>query len=403
MSRSAEALARASLERVAAVEPGLHAFAHFDEAKILAEARALDLAGGNGPLFGMPVGIKDIIDTRDWPTEYGSPIYSGHQPSADAAVVAMTRAAGGLIFGKTVTTEFATFPPGPTVNPHNAAHTPGGSSSGSAAAVAAGMVPLSFGTQTGGSVIRPAAFCGIVGYKPTFGTLPRVGVKAISDCLDTVGVFARSVSEAAMFVSVLSGREELRRDDGVAPSLAVCRTPQWDFAQPETQKLFEAVTPRIGEELELPAAYGSLAEAHARIWDYELARCLADEHRRFPEKIRERLRLQIEAGWKTPFETYDRWSGIARRCRRQLADALGDFDALIVPSAPGEAPKGLESTGDPVFNRIWTLLHVPAVHVPVGKGPNGLPLGLQVVGRIGDDARVLACARWIERTFKDLA
>jgi Asp-tRNA(Asn)/Glu-tRNA(Gln) amidotransferase A subunit family amidase len=404
--RSAETLARECLERVGEREPALHAFAHFNAEQILADARALDAAGAQsggtaGPLFGVPVGVKDIIDTHDWPTEYGSAIYRGHRPAADAPVVALTRAAGGLVFGKTVTTEFATRPPGPTVNPHNAAHTPGGSSSGSAAAVGAGIVPLAFGTQTAGSVIRPAAYCGVVGYKPSFGTLPRVGVKAISDSFDTVGVFARTVSEAATFVSVLSGREELRRDEGITPRLAVCFTPQWDAAQAETQKLFEEVLPRIGAEHELPAAFGNLAEAHAGIWSYELPRCLADEHRRHPEKIREQLRLQIEAGWKTTFEEYDRWTGIARRCRRKLTDALGDYDALVVPSAPGEAPKGLESTGDPIFNKVWTLLHGPAVHVPLGKGPNGLPLGVQLVGRIGDDARVLACARWVERTFRN--
>jgi len=394
---SAESQARAYLERVAEREPVVRAFAHFNADKILADARALDQAGARGPLFGVPIGVKDVIDTHDWPAEYGSPIYKGHQPRADAPVVAMTRALGGLVFGKTVTTEFATFPPGPTTNPHDAAHTPGGSSSGSAAAVAAGMVAAAFGTQTTGSVIRPAAFCGVVGYKPSFGTLPRVGVKAISDNLDTVGVLTSSVQDAADLVSALTRRNELRRLDTGAPRIAFCRTPQWVAALPETQSLFEKVATELSEEVELPAPFAGLAEAQGVIWDYEMARCLADEHRRFPEQIRERLRTQLDSGWQIPFADYERMMSLARRCRRLLDNALGDFDVLVVPSATGEAPRGLEATGDPVFNRIWSLLHGPAVNVPCGKGPNGLPLGLQVVGRIGDDQRTLACAGWVER------
>ena len=402
--RSAEATARSYLERVAEREPAVKAFAHFDADKILAEARALDQSalhqsGIRGPLFGVPVGVKDVIDTHDWPSEYGSPIYKGHQPRMDAPVVSMTRAAGGLVFGKTVTTEFATFPPGPTTNPHNPAHTPGGSSSGSAAAVAAGMVPAAFGTQTTGSVIRPAAFCGVVGYKPTFGTLPRVGVKAISDSFDTVGTFTRTVEDAAQLIAGLTGRSELGRLDTRQPKIAVCLTAQWPAALPETQKLFESVTPKIGEEHELPAIFAGLADAQALIWDYEMARCLADEYRRAPELIRERLRKQLEHGWQVPYEEYDRMMALARRCRRLMADALGDYDALVVPATTGEAPPGLEATGDPVFNRIWSLLHGPAVNVPCGTGPNGLPLGLQVVGRIGDDARTLSCAAFVERHF----
>ena len=388
------------LQRIAEREPVVKAFAHFDADRILAEARRLDAEGPRGPLFGLPVGVKDVIDTHDWPTEYGSPIYKGHQPRADAPVVAMTRALGGLIFGKTVTTEFATFPPGATTNPHNAAHTPGGSSSGSAAAVGAGMLPAAFGTQTTGSVIRPASFCGAVGYKPSFGTLPRVGVKAISDNLDTVGVFARTVEDAAFLMSALTRRADLAKLDGGTPKLAICLTPQWDAALPETQKLFEKLAAKVGEDLTLPAPFAGLAEAQGVIWDYEMARCLADEHKRSPQLIRERLRLQLDGGWEIPYERYDRMMALARRCRRLVSDALGDFDAIIVPSAPGEAPKGLDATGDPVFNRIWSLLHTPAVHVPFDQGPNGLPIGLQVIGRIGDDARTLACAHWVQTRLK---
>lgn len=397
-ARSAEAVARECLDRIAAREPAVRAFAHFDADRILAEARALDAsAPPRGALFGVPLGVKDVIDTHDWPTEYGSPIYRGHQPRIDAPVVAIARAAGALVFGKTVTTEFATFPPGPTANPHDAAHTPGGSSSGSAAAVAAGFVRVALGTQTTGSVIRPAAFCGVVGYKPSFGTLSRIGVKAISDEFDTVGAFATTVADAAGLVAALAQRPELSSEDGRAPKIAFCRTPQWDAALPATQALFERVAKELEDEVELPPPFAGLAEAQRVIWEYEMARCLADEHRRHRESIREPLRSQLDAGWAAPFEAYDRMRTLARRCRRLLTDALGDFDALVVPAATGEAPRGLEATGDPVFNRIWSLLHGPALTVPCGKGPGGLPLGLQVVGRIGDDARTLACARWVER------
>lgn len=398
---SAELAALGHLEQIAAREPVVRAFAQFDADRALDAARAADRAaaagGARGPLFGVAVGVKDVIDTHDWPTGYGSPIYEGHQPAADAPVVTMTRALGGLVFGKTVTTEFATFPPGPTTNPHNPAHTPGGSSSGSAAAVAAGFVRVAFGTQTTGSVVRPAAFCGVAGFKPSFGTLPRVGVKAISDQLDTVGVLAPCVADVAAFMAALTRRPELARRDGREPKLAFCRTPQWDSALPETQQLFERVASALEDEAELPPPFAGLAEAQGIIWDYEMARCLADEHRRFPERIRERLRTQLDAGWEIPHDTYERMSALARRCRRLLTDALGDYDALVVPAATGEAPLGLEATGDPVFNRIWSLLHGPAVSVPCGKGPRGLPLALQVVGRIGDDAKTLACAEWVER------
>jgi Asp-tRNA(Asn)/Glu-tRNA(Gln) amidotransferase A subunit family amidase len=400
---SAEQLARACLERIAEREPVVHAFAHLEPGRALAGARALDGAAARGPLHGLPVGVKDIIDTFDYPTEHGSPIYAGNRPVADAPCVALARAAGALVLGKTVTTEFATFPPGPTANPHNPAHTPGGSSSGSAAAVADRMLPLAFGTQTGGSIIRPAAFCGVVGYKPSFGLLPRVGVKAISDSLDTVGVFARSVEDAALFAAALSGREALRIPGELkAPTLGLCLTPQWPAARPEMQKLFDDVgahLARSGARLErivLPPEFDALAELHGTIWDFEIARCLADEYLRHRDRIREPLRSQLARGWSAGAPAYDAAQRAVRACRHRLADAMHDCDALIAPAAPGEAPAGLASTGDSVFNRMWTLLHAPCVGVPVRRGPLGLPLGVQVVGRIGEDARTLACAHWIQ-------
>jgi amidase len=265
------------------------------------------------------------------------------------------------------------------------------------------MLPLAFGTQTAGSVIRPAAFCGVVGYKPSFGTLPRNGVKLLADSLDTVGLFACNAEDAALLIFALTGRAGLPIGHSVpAPRLAVCRTPQWPAAQPETVALFDDLPGRLVRagayvgKLELPASFAGLEAAQGTIWEYEMARNLADEYHRHAERIREPLRGQLAVGWKILPERYDAAKALARDCRRQLADVFGDYDALIVPSAPGEAPMGLQATGNPVFNRIWTLLHVPAVTVPFATGPLGLPLGVQVIGRVGDDARALACAHWLQ-------
>ena len=400
---SAERLARACLDRIAAREPVVRAFAHLDSERALAGACALDRATPRGPLHGLPLGVKDIIDTFDYPTEHGSAIYAGNQPACDAACVALARAAGALVLGKTVTTEFATFAPGPTTNPRNTAHTPGGSSSGSAAAVADRMLPLAFGTQTGGSVIRPAAFCGVVGYKPSFDLLPRAGVKAISESLDTVGVFARSVEDAALFAAALSGREALRIPRALrAPQLGLCLTPQWPSARPETHKLFDDIASHLSRSgarvlrLALPPEFDALAALHGTVWDYEIARCLADEYARHRERLGEALRSKLERGHAASADAYDAARRAVRACRARLADALRDCDALVAPAAPGEAPAGLSSTGDSIFNRMWTLLHAPAVCVPVRPGPLGLPLGVQVIGRIGDDGRTLACAHWVQ-------
>ena len=400
---TAEALVRACLERIDAREPEVQAWTLLDPAAAIAAARELDRGALRGPLHGLPVGVKDVFDTWDLPTGYGSPIYAGHRPAADASVIALARSAGALVLGKTVTTEFATFPPGKTRNPHNPEHTPGGSSSGSAAAVAAAMVPIAFGTQTTGSIIRPASFCGAVGYKPSFGTLPRVGVKAISDCLDTVGVFALNVADAALFAGTLARRAFAVPAQAHAPRLGWCRTPQWPEAQPETHALFEREAARAAaagahlNDIELPAPFAGLAEAQDTIWMFEMARCLADEYRRNSERIREPLRSQLARGLEVPAARYDAAMKLASDCRQMLADLMREFDALVVPSAPGEAPRGLQATGNPVFNRIWSLLHPPCVHVPTATGPLGLPLGLQVVGMIGEDARALACAHWLER------
>ena len=406
---SCEVVTRNLLDRIAARDPVVRAWVHLDADQALAQARRIDTTSLAPQLRGVPVGVKDVFDTFDMPSRYGSPIYADYRPRTDAAVVALLRGMGGLVLGKTVTTEFATFTPNVTTNPHNPAHTPGGSSSGSAAAVAAGMVPVAFGTQTIGSVIRPAAYCGVVGYKPSFGLLPRTGVKAISDCLDTVGCFTRSVADAAFFVGALARRPLAIGAGNHAPRIGLCLTAQWPHAQAETQALFAGLGARLSgagadvRDYVMPTLYDGINAAQDIIAAVEMAACLADEHRRFPHLMSERLRARLDEGVAIPANDYDAAMTLARQGRQALAEAMAGFDVLVVPSAMGEAPKGLGATGDPVFNRTWSLLHTPCVQVPLTSGPNGLPLGVQVVGRIGDDARTLACADWIEQRLRETA
>jgi Asp-tRNA(Asn)/Glu-tRNA(Gln) amidotransferase A subunit family amidase len=402
-STTVEEVARACLDRIETVDPGLRAWVHVDAEAVLAGARELDAVAVStrGALHGVPIGIKDIFDTYDMPTAYGSPIYAGHRPALDGAPVAIARRCGMLPVGKLVTTEFAAWPHGPTVNPHDTTRTPGGSSSGSAAAVAAGMVPVAFATQTTGSIIRPAAFCGVVGYKPTYGMLPCAGVKAISESFDTVGVMTRSTADAALVVGVLSNRELERPTRPPPARLGICLTHEWAAAAPETVALFESL-PRVLERMgarptlvTLPGIFAGLADAQDTIWTFEIARCLADEHRRTRELIREPLRAMLDRGAVMPIAEYDEALQRLHACRAELPSVFDGFDALVVPAAPGVAPDRA-STGDPIFNRIWSALGGPAVTVPAGTGPSELPLGVQVVGLPGQDTRVLACAAQIE-------
>jgi Asp-tRNA(Asn)/Glu-tRNA(Gln) amidotransferase A subunit family amidase len=391
---SAEARVRACLDRIAEREETIGAWTHVDADAALAAARTLDRGPERGPLHGVPIGVKDIIDTADMPTEHGSPIWRGNRPKADAGVVALARAAGMIVLGKTVTTEFATFTPGKTRNPHDTSRTPGGSSSGSAAAVADGMVPLAFGTQTAGSVIRPAAFCGVVGYKPSFGLLPRAGVKPTSDSLDTVGAFARSVAEVARFVGVLARRPDLIDLPALdKPTLGFCRTHEWPQAAPETVSLLEGLKL---PEITTPAEHDGLATAQHTIQERELYENLGWEYATHVDLLSARLRSNIENGRGIPASAYREAKQRAEGARRALPAFFSDCDAIAVPSARGEAPEGIAATGDPIFNRVWTLLGVPCVTIPVGKGPNDMPLGVQLVGRIGEDARLLAAAAALE-------
>jgi len=401
---SAEKLLRHCLERIGEREAVVHAWTFLDADGAIERARVLDSQAAAGPLHGLPIAVKDLMDTVDMPTAYGSPIYAGHRPAADAACVALARAAGAVVVGKTVTTEFATFHPGPTCNPRNPAYTPGGSSSGSAAAVADWMVPLAFGTQTAGSIVRPAAYCGVVGYKPTYGTLNRVGVKMISDTLDTIGALSRTVPDAALLVAALSGRLDLviEHPTADAPRIGLCRTYEWDRARSESVAAFEEAGKRLAaagakvRDVALPPPFAGLAEAQLTIMVAEVAKCLSYEWLAHREKLSREMIAMIEAGLAVTPERYDAAQSLARDCRRMLPQVFDGFDALIAPSTSGEAPEGIEATGDPLFNRVWTLLRTPCVHVPCALGPRGLPLGITVAGAIGADRTTLAAADWIQ-------
>ena len=356
-----------------------------------------------GPLHGMPLGVKDVLDTADMTSEYGSPIWAGHRPRADAAAVAWARDAGAVVMGKTVTTEFATRRPGPTTNPHDPAHTPGGSSSGSAAGVAAGFFPAAFGTQTAGSIIRPAAFCGVVGYKPSFGAIPRQGMKVMSETLDTIGVIARSVADCALVAGAVGLRDlgDPERKMERAPRIGLCRSPVWDKAAPETVALWDEVATALGRagavlvERELPAAYSELDSAHPLVMNAESARSLGWELVAAREGISEVLLERLEWGLGQGTEALDAALAVFARLRAGFPAVLEGVDILVTPSAPGEAPEGLAYTGDPVFCSYWSALGVPCVTVPAGSGPRGLPLGIQIVGGLGDDRAVLAWAAFV--------
>jgi Asp-tRNA(Asn)/Glu-tRNA(Gln) amidotransferase A subunit family amidase len=402
---TSEALVSACLERITAREESVRAWEYLDPEAALAQARARDRSSTRGPLHGVPVGIKDLIDTSDMPTSYGSPIYAGYQPAWDAASVALLRVAGAVILGKTVTTEFAMFTPGKTANPHNVAHTPGGSSSGSAAAVADMMVPLALGTQTAGSIIRPASFCGVVGYKPTHGQFSVAGIKALSQTLDTLGGFARSVADFALLRAVLVGGPVQLPELERAPRIGLCRTPQWSLASTDTREVLEIAGQQLGaagaevRQVTLPPAFENLVAAQETIQIFEGARCCAYELTVHRDRLSAKLLELLAPAEGLTYAAYAEALTLAATCRRQLDAIFTDHDALLVPSAPGEAPAGLEATGDPIFNRMWTLLHTPAVTLPSHTGSHGLPVGVQVIGPLGMDDRLLAIAAWMHTRF----
>jgi Asp-tRNA(Asn)/Glu-tRNA(Gln) amidotransferase A subunit family amidase len=401
---TAEAVARACLDHIAAREPQVEAWQFLDPDLVLKQARALDASGKVGPLQGVPAGMKDIIDTCDMPTEYGTPIHKGHRPRIDAAVVALTRRAGGLIMGKTVTTEFANRFPGKTRNPMDPARTPGGSSSGSAAAVGDHMVPLAIGTQTTGSTIRPAAFCGCVGYRPTWGDIRCQGVMEAAGSLDTVGLIARSVEDIALYRDVLLGiaPQPLAPKIIDAPRIGFCRTPFWDQCEPYTQKSLEACASQLAKagakvtEVTLPDDFKRIDDAHRWVSSFEFARNRSWEIDHHYEMISETLRNnRLKDGLGCSFEQYRDARSFLARCRRTLHDVFSGYDALLVPSAAGEAPVGLNATGNANHCLIWTSTHVPCMTLPLFKGPNGLPVGAQLIAARNNDRLLFEVSRWV--------
>lgn len=387
------------LARIAAREAELRVFAHLDAAA----ARAA-LAGARGPLGGLPLGVKDVIDVAGMPTQCNSPIWQGWVARADAACVALARAAGAVVLGKTVTTEFATRHPGPTANPHNPAHTPGGSSSGSAAGVAAGFFPFAFGTQTAGSIIRPAAYCGVVGYKPSYGLIHRGGMRVISESLDTIGVIARSVADCALLVAAVTGLDlgDPERHPGRPPRLLLTRGPEPGAAAPSMLALLDRAAQsarRRGATVlpcEMPPVIAAAQAAQPLLAHAEGAQALAWELAAHPDRLSEGLRARLTEARAQGAAALLAARRAARAAREAIPAVLDGHDAIITPAAPGEAPAGLGSTGEPTFNALWTALHLPCVTVPAGHGPRGLPLGLQIVGPPGGDRAALAWAAWMQ-------
>ncbi len=391
---SADAAISQSLEATAAQDQTIGAFVCRIEAAC---------AASTGPLRGIAVGIKDIIDTQDFPTEMGSSIYQGWRPRADAPVVAMLKQAGATIIGKTTTTPFAANDPTATLNPRNHGYTPGGSSSGSAAAVAAGMIPLALGTQTGGSVIRPASFCGVAAIKPSFRLLPTVGVKCFSWTLDTVGLFAAGVRDLAHGLSAMTSRSELL--PGAATETPRIGVVTQDFAgapeaaSAEALRIAITAAERAGVNVRSLVLSDIIAEAwriHPTVQQFEAHQALAWEYRTHHDAIPPLLRARLDESAGITPAAYDEARGIANRARRSLMKIFDDVDVLLTFSAPGAAPKGLASTGDARFNRLWTLMGVPCVNVPAHVAAGGLPVGVQVIARFGDDAGALKAARFVE-------
>lgn len=394
-----ETLVRACLERIAERDDVVGAWQVVDPEAAVRQARERDRSAPRGPLHGVPVAVKDLIDTADLPTGYGSRIHAGHQPTADAACVTRLRRAGAVVLGKTVTTEFAAFAPGKTVNPLDPRRTPGGSSSGSAAAVADGMVPVALGTQTAGSVVRPASFCGVLGLKPTYGTVPTAGVKPLSGSLDTVGWFARTPGDLDLLRRVLSDAPHPAAEPVAPhPRVGFVRTPQWPAAEPSTRERIEQAVERLAgaahvEERPLPPQFDDLLHAQTTVMEREAARALDAEWREHRADLSDELAALLERGHAVSDAEYERALQLADACRAELPSVLAGLDFLLTPSAVDEAPLG-RPTGDPVFCRTWTLLGVPTVSVPGLTGPAGMPLGVQVVTGQGTDGRTIAAAAW---------
>ncbi|ASJ76389.1 amidase [Granulosicoccus antarcticus] len=415
---SAESLAGMYLELIAAREPQVQAWQWLDAEFVLAEARKLDQRRQSGapigPLHGLPIAVKDVIDTAGIPTENGTVLDAGRVPADDAELIGRLKAAGALIMGKTVTAELAFLHPGKTRNPVNPEHTPGGSSSGSAAAVAAGMVPLAVGTQTGGSIIRPAAYCGTVGFKPTFGCISRTGVLKQSPSLDTIGVFARTVEDAGLLADVLFGHDLVdtatiprpfprllataSSEVPAKPVFAFVRTPFWDQAEPEMQQALEELVDFLGEqcfEVPLDGMFADSAAARQRINIAEMAKNFHHYEKRGVEALSSEMRAAMDAGNKVPARDYLSALDLPAILDSGLNEVFERCDAILTPATTGAAPATLDSTGNSIFNGLWTLCGNPCVTLPVFDSENGLPMGVQLVGRRFQDGRLLRTARWL--------
>lgn len=415
---TSEEVVEACITRITEREDTVNAWIHFDPEIARKQAQKCSILRASGasigPLHGVPVGVKDIFDTEDFPTENGTVLDAGRAPNKDSTAVNRLKAAGAVIMGKTVTTEMAVYSPGKTSNPHDPARTPGGSSSGSAAAVAAGMVPLAIGSQTNGSVIRPASFCGVVGFKPTHGTISRAGALALSRELDHVGVFARSLEDAALISECLMGYDvkdpdtrpspalrltaTVLQEPPVEPRFAFLKTPQWDQAAPSTQDAFTELAEFLGEncdEITLPAQFHSAVTDLRNIMVADLAKNLARYVRRGKDQISDVLMGMIDEGAQITAVDYN--TSVDKRVglNNWLQDICSEYDAIITPATIGEAPLGLDATGDPVFCSTWSYAGVPAVTIPLMEGENGMPLGVQLVAPLGDDARLLRSAQWL--------
>jgi Asp-tRNA(Asn)/Glu-tRNA(Gln) amidotransferase A subunit family amidase len=407
----------ACLDRIDAREPEVQAFIHLDPDHALKQAADRDAwqAAGKplGPLHGIPVGIKDIVDTADYPAECGTAALSGRRPSADATLVAKLRAAGAIILGKTVTTEMAYFTPGKTRNPHDSKRTPGGSSSGTAAAVAAHMVPLAIGSQTNGSIIRPASFCGVFAIKPSHGLVSRGGVLPLSRTLDHMGPFARSIEDLAVVLDVIAGHDAVDPDTRAttgegfrnvaapplsrAPRLAFVRTPAWDKADAEARDDIEKFAHGLGTvcfDHDLPAHYAGAWDAQRIVMAAEMAFNLGAIADRGGDKVSQRFHELMAEGRQVSATQYREMVALGRRLRDELSPLFAQCDAILTLSAPGEAPEGT-ATGNPVFNSMWSLLGLPAINLPLLQGKSGMPIGVQLVGAFGNDAQLLRTANWL--------
>ncbi len=398
-------LAQACLDRIAERNNEVEAFVAYDADKALAAARRLDVAPSGHILRGIPFAVKDVIDTSDYPTQYGSPIYKGFQPALDAACVVMAKNRGGVPLGKVATGEFATQTPSRARNPLRLTHTPGGSSSGSAAAVADYMVPVAFATQTTGSIVRPAVYCGVVGYKPSFGLIATAGLKALSPSQDTIGVITRKVEDAAFFTLGLHGAKTV--NSVVAkPRIALCLSRQWDYVKPETLRALESLVHKLElagcamSRIWLPEDLERLIAIQPRLFKYEARQTLANERLLHKESLSPRLRARLHGGDDLGFDEYVSMRQQVREAHGLSEELFRDVDAVLYPAAAGEAEAGLESAGDPRFGALWTLLHLPSISFPTDLGPAGLPLGAQLIGGFGQDTRLLAVANAVTRMIE---